>query len=276
MALGPLGAPSAPQSLMDGCFQAGANQEALLRMGDDAVVDMFQWQTALIREGVLNPNLVKSAWSDGQIREGFRSGEIFLSAATQTEAFLIHGNGTPETPGYLANPEDMGVALMPKGISLQLDARNAPLREGKRSVGTRGQWLGVTRKSRNRELSWQLAHYLSNTQNQILESSAFGSIPVRQDLLGELGLMFGGGWTSELFQTASQQLVENRYTVAPLVEEFTELGKNYLEAYQEICLPGPGQRTGFEEIRKSLEERFIPRQRQLLGAKYPERALSSR
>ncbi len=276
MALGPLGSPSTPQSLMDKCFQTGAGADALLRMNDDAVVDMFQWQSVLVREGILNPNLVKSRWSDDQIRAGFQSGELFLSEATQMDAFLIHGTGTPEMPGFLANPEDMGVALMPRGNSLLLDQRSLAQREGRRSVGTRGNWWGVTRQSRNRGLSYQLAHYLSNTQNQILESSSFGIIPVRQDLLGELSLMFGGGWTSDVFQTASQQLVENRFTVAPLVEEFADVGQNYLNAYEDICLPGGGQRTRFEDIRKELEDRFIPRQRQILGAKYPERALSSR
>ncbi|HKP97224.1 MAG TPA: extracellular solute-binding protein [Fibrobacteria bacterium] len=276
MALGPVGSPATPQGLMDKCFQAGAGTEALLGMSGDAVVDMFQWQSVLIREGVLNPGLIKARWSEEQIRQGFQSGELFLAEATQMEAFLIHGNNTPEMPGLLANPEDMGVALMPKGNSLLLDPRGLALREGRRSVGTRGYWWGVPRKARDRDLSFKLAHYLSNTQNQIVESSAFGMIPVRQDLLGELGLMFGGGWTSDVFQTASQQLVENRFTVAPLVEEFAEIGRNYLNAYQEICLPGTSQETRFEYIRKILEERFIPRQREILGAKYPEKKVSVR
>ncbi|MDB5106037.1 MAG: hypothetical protein JWP91_3726 [Fibrobacteres bacterium] len=276
MALGPLGGPTAPQVIMDKCYQNGAGAEALLRMNDEPVVDMFQWQSVLIREGALNPNLVKSRWSDAEIREGFRSGELFLSEATQMEAFLIHGNGTPENPGFLANPEDMGVAMMPKGASVQLNDRGAALREGRRSVGTRGNWWGVTRRARDPKLAFQLAHYLSNTQNQILESTAFGMIPVRQDLLGEMGLMFGGGWTSDVFQMASQQLVENRFTVVPLIEEFTDLGQNYLNAYQEICLPGSGQKTRFEDIQKALEERYIPRQRQILGPKYPARVISAR
>jgi hypothetical protein len=276
MALGPVGSPVTPQALMDKCFQAGAAPEALLRMNDDAVVDMFQWQSVLVREGALNPALIKSKWSEEDIRRGFRSGELFLSEATQMEAFLIHGNNTPEMPGYLADPEDMGVALMPKGCSLLLDSRGLALREGRRSVGTRGHWWGVPREARNRELSFKLAHYLSNMQNQIVESSAFGMIPVRQDLLGELGLMFGGGWTSDVFQTASQQLVENRFTVSPMVEEFTEMGLNYLGAYEELCLPGATQKTRFEDIQKALEDRYIPRQRQILGAKYPANAISAR
>lgn len=276
MALGPLGSPSTPQSLMDKAFQSGAAQDALLRMNDDAVVDMFQWQSVMIKEGILNPSLVRTRWDEAGIRQGFQGGELFLTEATQMEAFLIHGNATPEMPGFLANPEDMGVALMPKGVSMQLDARGAALREGRRSVGTRGYWWGVTKQSRNRGLAYKLAHYLSNTGNQILESSSFGMIPVRQDLLGELGLMFGGGWTSEVFQTASRQLVENRFTVVPLIEEFTDLGANYLAAYGEICMPGALQKTRFEDIRKSLDERYIPRQRQILGAKYPERSLSAR
>ncbi len=276
IALGPIGSPDASQSLMDKCFQGGATQDGILRMNDDPVIDMFQWQSVLAKEGLLNPELLKSRWSETEIRQGFQSGEMFLAEATEMEAFLIHGTGTPEMPGFLANPEDMGVALMPRGNSLMMNGRGDALREGRHSVGTRGWWWGVTRQSRNKSLAFQLAHQLSSTGNQIQECSAFGMVPVRQDLLGELGLMFGGGWTSDLFQTASQQLVENRFTVVPLVEEFTDISRNYADAYQELCLPGNGQRTRFEDVQKSLEERYIPREKQILGAKYPSRVLSSR
>ena len=44
----------------------------------------------------------------------------------------------------------------------------------------------------------------------------------------------------------------------------------------ESSLPGAGQKTRFEDIQKALEDRYIPRQRQILGAKYPERTLSAR
>jgi hypothetical protein len=71
-------------------------------------------------------------------------------------------------------------------------------------------------------------------------------------------------------------LVENRLTTAPLLEEYPEVARNYQEAYEEICLPGPGQKTRYEDVRKALEDRWIPRQRQILGDKYPAKALSAR
>ncbi len=276
IALGSIGSPEASQSLMDKCFQGGATQEGILRMSDDAVVDMFQWQAVLAKEGVLNPDLLKHRWTESDIRQGFQSGEIFLAEATEMEAFLIHGTGTPEMPGYLSDPEDMGVALMPKGTSLLINPKGDALREGRRSVGTRGWWWGVTRQARDKGLAYKLAHYLSATDKQIEECSAFGMVPARQDLLGELGLMFGGGWSSDLIQVASQQLVENRFTVPPLVEEFPDIARNYSNAYQELCLPGNSQKTGFEDIQNALQERYIPRQKQVLGAKYPASVLSSR
>ncbi len=276
LALGPLDSPGAPQSLMDACSLSGAGADGLLGMGDAGVADMFQWQAVLAREGILNPALLRGRWTETQVREGFRSGDLYLSAATQSEAFQIHGTGTAELPGCLPDPEDMGVALMPAGNSLSLAPDGDPLREGRRSVGTRSFWWGVTRHARNPPLAFELAHYLSNTENLVQESSAFGMIPARKDLLGELGLMFGGGWTAEVFQTASRQLVENRLTTAPLVEEYPEVARNYREAYEEICLPGPGQKTRYEDVRKALEDRWIPRQRQILGSKYPSKALSAR
>lgn len=274
IAMGPLDPPRLAQGLMDKSYQGGASQEGILRMGDDAVADMYQWQSVLIREGVVNPNLLKNRWTADKIRMGFQTGEIFLAEGTQMDAFFIHGNGTRELPGLLADAEDMGLAVMPRGVSLQLDVRNLPAREGRRSVGTRGWWWAVTRRAANKGLAFKLVRHLGSTQSQIEECTAFGMVPTRQDLLGELGLMFGGGWTNEVFQVASQQLVENRFTVSPMVEEYDEVARNYAEAYREICLPGGGQRTGFQEIQKVLEERYIPRQREILGGKYPGKVLS--
>jgi ABC-type glycerol-3-phosphate transport system substrate-binding protein len=276
LALGPPGSPGFPQSLMDACFLSGAGPDGILGMNDAGVADMFQWQSVLAREGILSPLLLKERWSDAQVREGFRSGELYLSVARQTEAFQIHGTGSADLPGYLADPEDMGVALMPKGGSLLLNPDGDPLREGRRSAATRSQWWGVTLRARDPKLAYELARYLADTENQVQESAAFGLVPVRQDLLGELGLMFGGGWTAEVFQTASQQLVENRLTTAPLVEEFPAVARNYQAAYEDICLPGPGQKTRYEDVRKALEERWVPRQRQILGNKYPVKSLSVR
>jgi hypothetical protein len=276
MALGSILSPRTPRGLIDKAYQAGATSEAVLRMSDDGVVDAFQWQSVLIREGMINPTLVKNKWGDEKIWQGLQSGEIFLCEATQLDAFLIHGNGTPQMPGYLPNPQDMGLALMPKGASLLLNAKGSPLREGRHNVATRYWWWGVTRRASDKPLAFKLAHYLSNVRNQVEECGTFGMIPARQDLLGELGLMFGGGWTSEVFQAASQQIVENRYTVFPMVEEFPRVAENYTAAFHELCLPGPHQRTRFEDIQSALEEHFVPKQRQILGDKYPQsKAISS-
>lgn len=274
VALGPADSPSLALGLMDKSFQAGASRDAILRMDDEAVADMFQWQSVLIREGVVNPGLVKQRWNEERIRQGFQTGEIFLAEGTQMDAFAIHGNGTKEMPGRLADPEDMGLAVMPRGASLRLDARGLPLREGRRSVGTRGWWWGVTVRAPERALAFKLARHLGSTGSQIEESTAFGMVPARQDLLGELGLMFGGGWTSEVFQAASQQLVENRYNIHPLIEEYDEVARNYAEAFREICLSSSSQKTRLEDIREVLDNRFVPRQRRILGDKYPVRAVS--
>ncbi len=276
IALGAIGSIDAPQALMDKCFQAGASADAVLRMNDDPIVDMFQWQSVLIKEKILNPEGIKARWTEKDIHQSFQSGELFLTEATQMETFLIHGKGTPEMPGFLNVPEDLGVALMPRGNSLLLNSSGDILRDGKRSVGTRGWWLSITRESQHKELAFKLAHHLTSTSNQIEECSTFGMVPVRQDLLGELGLMFGGGWTADLFQMASQQLVENKITVHPMVEEFTDIAQNYSQAFNDICLPGANQKTRFEDIQKALDERFIPRQKQVLGTKYPTSVLSSR
>jgi len=143
-------------------------------MNDPAVFDMFQWQSVLAHEGVLNPGLNEGTLDpEEQVREGLSLQRAVPSAGTQLEAFLsTHRH--PEMPGYMANPEDMGVALRPKGNSLfagcprHRAARRPPAAWARAATG------GASRASPQSRPRFRTRPYLSNTQNQIMESAAFG------------------------------------------------------------------------------------------------------
>ncbi len=257
--------------LVDRVYQLGGSSKDILRMEDESVTDMLMWETIYTHEGIYNPRMYEEGWSGADIWKGFKSGEVFLSFMTQIDAFFIHGVGTKEMPGFLKNPEDMGVAIMPKGVSLELE-NGIPVREGGRSITTGGWWWGIPKNTKHRQLSFELAHYITNTENQIEGCSGFGMVPVRQDILSELGLMFGGGWISEVFHVASQQLVENRFTVIPLVDEYDEIGENYIAAFYDICIKGSGLTDGKidkAKIQKILETKYIPIQKSILKNKFP-------
>jgi len=257
--------------LMDRAYQLGANSTDILRTDSPEIVDVFMWEALYAQENIYNPRMYQEGWSGSDIWKGFQSGDVFLSFMTQIDAFFVHGAGTKAMPGFLENPEDMGVAVMPKGVSLVLE-EGKPMREGGRGITTGGWWWGIPSNTPSRELSYKLAHHITNTENQIEGCSNFGMVPVRQDMLSELGLMFGGGWISDVFHVASQQLVENRFTVIPLVDEYPEVGKNYRDAFYDISIKGntgENNKIDFDYISNLLKTKYVPMQKEVLKGNYP-------
>ncbi len=258
--------------IMDRAYQMGGSPDDILKGDGDPVVDAFVWEALYARENIYNSRMYQEEWSGSDIWKGFQSGDVFLSFMTQIDAFFVHGAGTDAMPGFLENPEDMGVAVMPKGVSLALNSEGVPQREGNRGITTGGWWWGIPKNTPNKELSFKLAHYITNTENQIEGCSGFGMVPVRQDMLSELGLMFGGGWISDVFHVASQQLVENRFTVIPLIDEYSDLGEVYLDAFFDIVAEGnigEGEAINNEKIKRVLAKKYVPKFKAVLKKKYP-------
>ncbi len=238
-------------SLIDKAHQAGATKEEVAGMAGDAVIDMLRWQAIMAKEGLLLESASRDRWDKDRILRGLASGQVYLSEITTVNYFLLHGTGHEKVPGMIEDPTVLGLSVLPQGVSLELNSAGEPVRIGGRGVTTRGSWLGVGRESQHKELAYELALHISSTANQIEECSLFGMIPVRQDMLGELGLMFGGGWMANVFRVASQQLVENRFTTPPLVKEYGDIGENYLRAYEKLVLQGTAVPSR-EEIAREL------------------------
>ena len=241
----------------------GATSDEILKMKSDAVADMFFWHSVWIKENIFNPRQFDEAWSGSGIWKGFKTGDVFFSDMTQIDAFFVHGAGTVDMPGFLENPDDLGIALMPLGVSLDLNKKGEAKRVGSRNVTTGGWWWGIPKMAKNKKLAYELAHWITNTQNQIEGCSGFGMVPVRQDILSELSLMFGGGWITDIFYTASRQLVENKYTVIPKVNYFSEVGDLYIDAYYDIAVSGNVSPLTFNEIKRILKTQWSPKQKLL-------------
>ncbi len=259
--------------LMDRAYQFGAKRENILAMQGQAVTDAFTWEALYYNENIYNKKMTQEKWSGSDIWKAFGSGDVFLSFMTQIDAFFIHGAGTDKIPGFLKDPEDMGVALIPQAVSLELE-NGEPMRVGTRSITTGGWWWGIPQTAPSPTLSLKLARHITNAQNQIEGCSGFGMIPVRRDILSELGLLFGGGWISEIFSVASRQLVENQYTIIPLIEEFPAISRNYIEAFYEISVrgnAGPNGKVSERHIERVLTKQYVPLQQEILGSKYPYR-----
>ncbi len=221
--------------VIDRVFQCNGDSAAAVSMQGESVVDAFHWETVYAAAGIYNPKMWEDEWSGGGVWQGFSDGEVFLSFMTQLDCFFIHGTGR-ELKGYLNNPEDMGVATMPAGCSIELDKNGEPVRKGRKAITTGGWWWGIPKATPNPLASYQLARHITSMENQVQGCSRFGMIPVRKDVLSDMQMLFGGQWISEIYNVSFKQLMHNKFTIVPSHPLFSEISNVYLDAWFDIVV----------------------------------------
>jgi hypothetical protein len=262
-------------SLMNRALQAGASSDQLLKLDDASVLAALRWQSAFCRERLLRPGSYRGETFDSLI-PALQAGEVYLAELTPREAFLAHGNGTALLPGYLPQPEDMGIAPLPKAL-WPADENEAGSHEGKRGAATRLWLWGLGRGRGDPQLAAQFIEYLSATSSLVFEASSFGLIPARRDVLAELPLIFGGGWAGDVYRAAAEQMIENGQAIPPHTAAFHEVAQAWYEAGREVCRddkPDLGGRLGWEATQKSIRQRIAPKLREAMPTSFQEAPVS--
>jgi ABC-type glycerol-3-phosphate transport system substrate-binding protein len=246
--------------VIDRVYQCGGDSAAVLSMSGEAVVDAFHWEAVYAAAGIYNRRMWKDEWSGVGVWEGFRDGEVFLSFMTQLDCFFIHGTGRDGLEGYLDDPDDMGVATMPQGGSVELDAKGVVKREGSRAITTGGWWWGIPHDAPRPKAAYELARHITDTKNQVQGCSRFGMIPVRKEILSDISMLFGGGWITSVYDVSLRQLMHNKYTVIPYNPHFDSIRDLYLDAWFRIVVngrwTGMGDVPNREFIKNLLEREY--------------------
>jgi ABC-type glycerol-3-phosphate transport system substrate-binding protein len=216
-------------------FQLGGDKRDILSMDTQPVKDLFQWESFFIRSDLYHSGMWERAWSGGDIWRAISSGEVFLCFLHQIDLFFVHGGSDPTMTGYLADRSDMGVSIMPKGVSLELTEKGLPKREGGHFSNLYGWWWGIPGTSPDPELSYRLARFITSRENQIEECSRFGMFPVRKDVLDDLAQAFDEQWKQEIFKVSRRQF-ESGVKELPRLKQWPQVGKNYLDAWYDISV----------------------------------------
>jgi maltose-binding protein MalE len=259
--------------LVDRIYQTGGTSTDVLRMSTAPVVDMLVWEAVFRKNRLYNPGMWQDPWSGGGIWNAMKDGKVFLAMMHQIDSFFIHGGAHPQMQGYLADPDDMGVAVMPEGVSFELDSRGQPNRKGDKKAGTSGWWWGIPKTAPHPELCVELAKWITNYDNHLSECKVFGMMPIRNDILANVEKVFPHGWMSDLFDISMKQISLNGDNTVPLVPEYSDVGKIYLHAWYDIVVEenyGKGGKVDRDYIKKRLERIYVPRVKEVLGDKYPE------
>lgn len=244
------------QRIFDRIYQLGGDTSAIMTMRGEAVVDAVYWEALYTSAGIYNNDMWSEGWSGADVWKGFASEDVFLSFMTQLDCFFLHGTGQDNLDGYFSRPDDMGVATMPKACSVDLDAEGTP-RWGSKAITTGGWWWGIPSDAPDKMLAFQLASFITSTTAQIQECSRFGMIPVRKDILGDMSVMFGGGWISRIYEVSFKQLVHNGYTILPGSGNFSEVNRVYLDLIENVVGKRNWAATGTLPDREFIKERIM-------------------
>ncbi len=264
--------------LVDRAMQLGAKSDDILRMTSDLPAEMFLWENVMIKNGLYNKGMWQDPWTGSNIYNGIKDGKVYLAYLQQIDCFLVHGwDDDPGMPTYLPDVDDMGLSIMPQAVSFTLDSKGRPIYEGNRIITTGGWWWGIPKTSPEPELAYKFARFITNKQNQAEEISKFGMIPVRKDILNNLPAVFDEGWVGDIFKVSVEQINmhmdQEQLATIPLVKQYAEVAKNYVEAWYKLCVEYDENSDGKMDLatmKMRLGSDFLPKQQELLGEEYPE------
>jgi ABC-type glycerol-3-phosphate transport system substrate-binding protein len=255
--------------LIDNAIQLGATGDDIVKLVSDPMIRMYQWHSEWVKNRILNPAMWQDPYRGVNLWEGFRDGKLFLTTAQQIDCFFIHGwDKNIEMPGYMKNPEDMGLALMPQGVSFELTRDGKYKMTGERKITTGGWWWGIPKTAPYPQLAYKLERFITSHEIQAQECSRFGMMPVRKDILNNLGEVFERGWVGDIFMKSAEQIQINDLTTIPLSPHYSDIGRNVIDAWYGICVPGGemiGPITDLDALRKALSGKYMDVQRKISG-----------
>jgi ABC-type glycerol-3-phosphate transport system substrate-binding protein len=249
--------------IIDRVYQLNGDSSTVVSLYGDPLYDAIHWEALYAAAGIYNQEMWEKSWSGRGVWQGFADGKVFLSFMTQLDCFFLHGTGNDSIKGYFRDPDDMGVATMPLGCSVELDATGVPSRVGRKSITTGGWWWAIPKGCSNPREGFALASHITSTSIQIQECSRFGMIPVRKDILGDMMMLFGGGWISEIYSVSFKQLMYNGHTTIPSNNNFNLISNMYLDIWFDIVVnKNWSEKTPYPSrayIRNRIEKEYAPK-----------------
>lgn len=243
--------------LISKAYQAGTSIKDTLSFKGNGILDLMMWEAFYVENGLYNPKMWEESWSGGGIWNGMKAGEVYGAFMHQLDSFFIHGGTHPAMEGYLKNPDDMAVSLMPKGVSLELDENGVPLRTGDHLSSTNGWWWGIPNSCSDKESALALIQLITSLDFHKSESLTFGMLPVRKDIYESLDSLIDEPWQREVFSTGLEQY-NNYGIIAPTHREYTTISSIIREAWFNIIVnkhyTDENSLISRTEIEKNLKE----------------------
>ncbi len=215
-------------------FAQGVTAADLVDLDAIELRDALAWESVCFGAGWYHPAMTKENWAPDDLLSATAQGQVFLGWLDMPHLFRLHGTGTPGLEGFLEDPADLGVARVPRGVSLDLD-QSLPARGGDPLAAIDGLWWAVPRTAPDAPLAVELVTMLSEREFQADWARAFGRLPARRDLLAELDILFESEWQFAIARTAKKQALDGG-RAQPGTLRWRNNGRALVTTWREVCV----------------------------------------
>jgi len=250
-------------SLIDRALQLGASRKDIIDMYrfSDGIIDMFHWEAIFRKYNLYCEGMWEEAGWSVEFYEGIKKESVYLTWNHQLGCLLIYGSEHLGIEGYLNAKEDLGIAIMPQGVSFELTKEGLPKRIGSRKAHTLGWFWGFPKNSPEPELAYKLAMFITSYLPHLEECKNFWITSIRKDVSDALKADLKAGWQTEVYTKSFEQFKINGDHLVPRFETLSdqqEFLDNYYEAFEQIvikkryCLSGPEGRVDRNFITENI------------------------
>lgn len=224
-------------------LRMGGTNDDILSSSTGPVYDALEWEDYLAQSGTFISAMWEEGWSGGKIYEGWASGSVYLAFMHNSDAFTVHGNGTDAMQGYFADPDDMGLAMMPSGVSLEMED-GEPARVGAQHSSVSFSWgYVIPTTTPNEALSYELFKWLMKDEYQT-HWAQVGRIPTTKNLEATLADNLSEQWMKDVYDVSYKQLA---YTsTMPFITQLGAINTIYCETWKDIV--SDGKKTDIKSV----------------------------
>lgn len=189
-------------------FYAQGARDAEISQGKldtPAVVDAVQWQALWRREGILVTGKSGRGVETDEIEQLLLNGQLGWVPASAALSFRVHGGARAGSPPGAARPSDLAWAVMPRGVSLELED-GQPARTGKTFAFQEMTFWAVPASVKETALAFRLARFVTEPGISQREAEALGTLPVRTEIRRNYPILFRLAWMQDIFDASFVQI----------------------------------------------------------------------
>lgn len=228
--------------IIDRALQLGACDEDIYDMYSfsEGIVDVLHWE-AIFRKYNL---YCKGMWegdglSGSGIYEGIAENGVFLAWMHQLDSLLIFGSEELGIKSHIKDRKDLGIAIMPKGVSFALTKDGLPKRTGSRKAHTFGWFWGIPNNAPGPELALRLAEFITSHEVHLSECRNFFLIPLKKSVRNALNAVLNTDWKAKVYRKSIEQFEINGDRMVPrfkTLADYEEFLHDYYDAFEETVI----------------------------------------